>query len=216
MQNHDQVGNRAFGERLSLLADPDEIKIAIALMLLCPMVPLLFMGEEWGSQQPFLFFTDHNEELSKLVCEGRRNEFADFAIFTDKESLEKIPDPNAESTFTNSGLHHEAHQSAEHQEWWNFYKLLLQFRSTELTPNLPGALSLGADILAEGAVTSAWTLGNGKIWRIYINFSKEDVTATPSWANSRLIFEYGVDKSKYETGKLPAKSIVVTSEEKNN
>ena len=216
LQNHDQVGNRAFGERLSLLADPDEIKIAIALMLLCPMVPLLFMGEEWGSQQPFLFFTDHNEELSKLVCEGRRNEFADFAIFTDKESLEKIPDPNAESTFTNSGLHHEAHQSAEHQEWWSFYKLLLQFRSTELTPHLQGALSLGADILAEGAVTSAWTLGNEKTWRIYINFSKEDVVATPSWANSKLIFEYGVDKCKYETGKLPAKSIVVTSEEKNN
>lgn len=212
LQNHDQVGNRAFGERLSLLADPEELKIAVALMLLCPMIPLLFMGEEWGSQQPFLFFTDHNEELSKLVCEGRRNEFKDFAIFTDKASLEKIPDPNAHTSFTNCVLNHDAHQAPEHQEWWNFYKLLLQLRSIELTPQLPGAFALGADILAEGAVTAAWTLGTGNIWRIYINFSEDAVLATSSWADAKLIFDYGVDKSKYHSGQLPAKSILVVQE----
>ena len=210
LQNHDQVGNRAFGERLSLLADAEELKIAVALMLLCPMIPLLFMGEEWGSQQPFLFFTDHNDDLSKLVCEGRRNEFADFAIFTDKASLEKIPDPNAHTTFTNSVLNQESHQSEEHRQWWNFYKGLLQLRTTELTPHLPGAFSLGANILAEGAVTAAWTLGNGKVWRIYINFSNNEITATPSWENAKMIFDYGVDRSKYHSGNLPAKSILVT------
>ena len=210
LQNHDQIGNRAFGERLLLLTNPEDLKIAVTLMLLCPMIPLLFMGEEWGSHQPFLFFTDHNEELSKLVCEGRRNEFKDFAIFTDKASLEKIPDPNAETTFTNSALNHESHQLKEHREWWNFYKVLLDLRKTELTPQLSGAVALGADILREGAVTAAWKLGNGDTWRIYVNFSNDDVQATPPWSDFKLVFDYGVDKSKYQNGQLPAKSILVT------
>ena len=177
------------------------------------MIPLLFMGEEWGSQQPFLFFTDHNDELSKLVCEGRRNEFAAFSIFTDQASLEKIPDPNADTTFINSTINHSAHEAPEHQEWWNFYKLLLQLRRTELTPHLPGAFALGAEILAEGAVTAAWTLGNGSVWRIYINFSDEDIPALPSWLNAKLIFDYGVDKSKYHLEQLSARSILVTQTE---
>ncbi|RYY76163.1 MAG: malto-oligosyltrehalose trehalohydrolase [Gammaproteobacteria bacterium] len=219
LQNHDQVGNRAFGERLPLLADNEDLKIAVALMLLCPMIPLLFMGEEWGSQQPFLFFTDHNEELSKLVCEGRRKEFADFAIFSDGESLEKIPDPNALTTFTNSALNHELHNAPEHQDWWNFYKSLLQLRTTELTPQLPGSFSLGTHALAEKAICAAWTLGSGDVWRIYINFSAEEVTATPTWSGSKLIFDYGLDKSKYEAGQLPGKSILVsvtTAENRNS
>jgi maltooligosyltrehalose trehalohydrolase len=211
LQNHDQVGNRAFGERLPLLADAESLKIAVALLLLCPMIPLLFMGEEWGSKQPFLFFTSHNEELSKLVCEGRRNEFKDFAIFTDKAAREKIPDPNAETTFTNSVLNHDLHQSQEHQEWWSLYRSLIDLRKTELTPYLPGASALGADILSEGAVTAAWKLGTGNIWRIYINFSSESIEATPSWTNAKLIFDYGVDKSKYHANQLPPKSILVTN-----
>ena len=210
LQNHDQVGNRAFGERLLLLAEPEDVKIAVALMLLCPMIPLLFMGEEWGSHQPFLFFTDHNKELSKLVCEGRRNEFKDFAIFTDKASLEKIPDPNAETTFIDSALNHKSHQAREHREWWDFYKDLLNLRKTELTPHLAGAVSLGADILKEGAVTAAWRLGTGDVWRIYVNFSNDDVQATPEWEISKMVFHYGVDKSKYHAGQLCAKSILVT------
>lgn len=212
LQNHDQVGNRAFGERLSLLADPESLKVAVTLLLLCPMIPLLFMGEEWGSHQPFLFFTDHNEDLGKLVRDGRRKEFADFSLFTDEESLENIPDPNDLSSFEKSTLNKADHQAADHQTWRNFYKRLLALRSSELTPHLPGAFSQGADILAERAVTAAWKLGNGSIWRIYVNFSDENVSAVPSWANAKIIFDHGILKPHYQDGILPAQSILVTVE----
>jgi maltooligosyltrehalose trehalohydrolase len=102
LQNHDQVGNRALGERLLSLGDPQALRAAIALLLLSPMIPLLFMGEEWGSQQPFLFFTDHKPELAEAVRDGRRNEFADFPQFNDPASLARIPDPNALETFIRS------------------------------------------------------------------------------------------------------------------
>ncbi|MHB1372172.1 MAG: malto-oligosyltrehalose trehalohydrolase, partial [Pseudomonadaceae bacterium] len=111
LQNHDQVGNRAFGERLVSLAEPDALKAATAAMLLSPMVPLLFMGEEWGARQPFLFFTSHHGELADAVRDGRRNEFAEFAEFADEATRERIPDPNAIATFDASrpdfGARHE-------------------------------------------------------------------------------------------------------------
>ena len=176
------------------------------------MIPLLFVGEEFGSHKPFLFFTDHNDELSKLVCEGRRKEFADFSLFANGESLENIPDPNALTTFENSVFDYADHQAADHQTWRNFYKRLLALRSSELTPHLPGTFSQGADALADLAVTAAWKLGNGDIWRIYINFSEDNVSATPSWANAKIIFEHGILKPQYQDGILPAQSILVTIE----
>ena len=78
LQNHDQIGNRAFGERLTTLVEPAALEAAIALMMLCPQIPLLFMGEEDASRTPFLFFTDHGAELADAVREGRRSEFSQF------------------------------------------------------------------------------------------------------------------------------------------
>ena len=75
LQNHDQIGNRAFGERLHHLADPRALRAATVLLLLSPMIPLMFMGDEYAAAQPFLFFTSHHGELAELVREGRRNEF---------------------------------------------------------------------------------------------------------------------------------------------
>ena len=102
LQNHDQVGNRAFGERLTSLARPQALRAATAALLMAPFIPMLFMGEEWGTRAPFLFFTDHNPDLAKLVREGRRREFQKFAAFSDPARRETIPDPNAASTFTAS------------------------------------------------------------------------------------------------------------------
>ena len=95
LQNHDQIGNRAFGERLTSLTSPAALEAAIVLQMLCPQIPLLFMGEETASRTPFLFFTDHHDELADAVREGRRQEFAGFAEFADPEKRERIPDPNA-------------------------------------------------------------------------------------------------------------------------
>jgi len=104
LQNHDQVGNRALGERLHHDVEPAVWRAASALLLLLPETPLLFMGQEWGATSPFLFFTDHHEELGHLVTEGRRKEFADFRAFTDPAARARIPDPQAEETFERSRL----------------------------------------------------------------------------------------------------------------
>lgn len=104
LQNHDQVGNRAEGERLTVLADRNSLNAATALLLLAPETPLLFMGQEYAATTPFLYFTDHQAELGRLVTEGRRQEFAGFPAFRDPERRAQIPDPQAEATFLRSKL----------------------------------------------------------------------------------------------------------------
>ncbi|RYZ91907.1 MAG: malto-oligosyltrehalose trehalohydrolase, partial [Moraxellaceae bacterium] len=177
LQNHDQVGNRAFGERLSELADENALKVATTLLILSPMIPMLFMGEEWGSSQPFLYFTDHHDELARVVCEGRRNEFADFAIFSDEKVRAKIPDPNALGTFTNSMLDYPIHTNPHHQHWRQFYQELLTIRRTDIVPRLPDAMAAGARVLADGAVSASWKMGDGSYLRMDINLSAADLDA---------------------------------------
>lgn len=104
LQNHDQVGNRAVGERLITLADRDQYLAITALLLLAPETPLLFMGQEYGTSAPFLYFTDHEPELGRLVTEGRRKEFAAFPAFQDPDRRARIPDPQAVETFMRSKL----------------------------------------------------------------------------------------------------------------
>jgi len=104
LQNHDQVGNRARGERLARLADPAALRAATALLLLVPETPLLFMGQEWAPSTPFLYFTDHHGELGRSVTEGRRREFEAFADFADPAARRRFPDPQAASTFESSRL----------------------------------------------------------------------------------------------------------------
>jgi maltooligosyltrehalose trehalohydrolase len=117
LQNHDQTGNRAMGERLTLLAEPAALRAAVALLLLSPQIPMLFMDEENGSTRPFLFFTDYTGDLADAVREGRRKEFAKFAVFSDPQRREHIPDPNDPRTFERScvpmsdtGLEDGAHE----------------------------------------------------------------------------------------------------------
>jgi maltooligosyltrehalose trehalohydrolase len=104
LQNHDQVGNRPFGERLHHEIDAGRYAVASALLLFAPEPPLLFMGQEFAASTPFLYFTDHNEELGRLVTEGRRGEFSGFRAFADETMRASIPDPQAESTFLSSKL----------------------------------------------------------------------------------------------------------------
>ncbi len=100
---------------------------ASALLLLLPQTSLLFQGQEWGSSSPFLFFTDHNPDLGKLVTEGRRKEFAGFSGFNDAKLREKIPDPQELSTFQSSQLNHEEKSQPGHQEILTFYKELIKY-----------------------------------------------------------------------------------------
>jgi maltooligosyltrehalose trehalohydrolase len=173
LQNHDQIGNRAMGERLTRLADPHSLRAATALLLLSPFIPMLFMGEEWACTTPFLFFTSHNEELAKLVREGRRREFQHFAAFKDEARRAQIPDPNAESTFAASIPEPPADGST-----LAFTTQLLTLRREHIMPGIPGCRSTGARALSRQAVQASWRLGTGKILTIASNFGRDPIPWT--------------------------------------
>jgi malto-oligosyltrehalose trehalohydrolase len=150
MQNHDQVGNRAMGERLSVLADERKLKALTAILLLAPSPPLLFMGEEWGCRQPFLFFCDFPGELGEAVRKGRREEFARFAAFRDRKARERIPDPLAESSFGQCVLDWQHARGA----WLSFYRELLALRAREIATRQFSAGSY--DMLGKRAFRVRW------------------------------------------------------------
>ncbi len=171
LQNHDQIGNRAMGERLTQLADPQALRAATALLLLSPNIPLLFMGEEFGAKTPFLFFTDHNEELAKLVREGRRREFAHFAAFQDPERRAQIPDPNAPTTFEASS----PMPGSDSDSVLDLHRRLLALRHNRIVPGIPGCRSTGARALGPAAVCGAWRLGDGTLLTLAANFGPQAI-----------------------------------------
>jgi maltooligosyltrehalose trehalohydrolase len=188
LQNHDQIGNRAFGERLHHLADPRALRAATVLLLLSPMIPLMFMGDEYAAEQPFLFFTSHHGELAELVREGRRNEFSGFAAFTDPHKREQIPNPNAEETFHASQPRLIGSGTAKQQETLALYRQLLQLRHQYIIPNLSGTQALGAHMLGFGAVTARWRLGDGSQLRIDLNLSDTPVV-NPAQTDAVWLFQ---------------------------
>ncbi len=128
-QNHDQVGNRAKGDRLSSIVTIGRAKIAAALVLTAPFVPMLFQGEEWAASTPFQFFTNHNPELGKLVSAGRRKEFAAFGW-----NPADIPDPQSPATFQRSKLNWDERRQPPHAEMLDWYRRLIALRRS--TPDL--------------------------------------------------------------------------------
>jgi maltooligosyltrehalose trehalohydrolase len=130
LQNHDQIGNRAFGDRLHHKIDLAGWRAASVLLLMLPETPLLFMGQEWAASSPFLYFTDHFEELGRLVTEGRRREFGRFAAFADPAVRESIPDPQSEQTVRESHLHWIETAEEPHASSMTLYRELLALRKT--------------------------------------------------------------------------------------
>ncbi|HKS61465.1 MAG TPA: malto-oligosyltrehalose trehalohydrolase, partial [Xanthobacteraceae bacterium] len=166
LQNHDQIGNRAFGDRLTESVKPEALEAAIALQLLCPQIPLIFMGEETASTSPFQFFTDHHGELADAVREGRRREFASFAAFSDPARRAAIPDPNASETFERSRPRGDAERGADRAA---LYRRLLALRRDRIVPHLSGARALGAEPIGPSAVLTRWRLGDGSILTLSTN-----------------------------------------------
>jgi maltooligosyltrehalose trehalohydrolase len=157
------------GERLTRLTSADKLRAATALLLLCPQIPLLFMGEEFGSDTPFLFFTDFHDELADAVREGRRREFAKFAAFADEAARARIPDPNAESTFVSS----RPQPGLEAEAWTELYRKLIALRASAVVPRLVGAVSSGAQVLGDRAVAASWRMGDGAILSLAIDLSDD-------------------------------------------
>jgi maltooligosyltrehalose trehalohydrolase len=189
LQNHDQVGNRAMGERLSALISAERLKAITAVLLLTPQIPMLFMGEEWASDRPFNFFTDFHGELADAVREGRRKEFAKFAEFSDPEARKKIPDPNEASTFNGSKLDWDAVSEPSHAEWLSWYKTLIDTRRTRIVPLLS---KIGADSTAEvrndTVIVAHWPLGDSGRLTLVANLGDAPVDGVDA-PDGELIFE---------------------------
>jgi maltooligosyltrehalose trehalohydrolase len=144
IQNHDQVGNRALGERLSRDISLDAYCMASTVLLFLPMTPLLFMGQEWAASSPFLYFTDHDPELGEKVVRGRREEFKSFSAFADEAARERIPDPQAETTFVRSKLNWDEREQAPHARVLALYRELLALRRDDPVLSQAGRAELTA------------------------------------------------------------------------
>ncbi len=182
LQNHDQVGNRAFGERLTALSDPLALRALVAIYLLAPQPPLLFMGEEWGTATPFRFFCDFQGELAEAVREGRRREFSRFPQFAEQEARSAIPDPNAETTFLGSCLDWNERASEQGRSWLEFYVGLLKLRHSVLVPrlaDLPGG-SARYRLWGETGLSVEWRLGDGSDWTLIANLADRPVGVPPA------------------------------------
>jgi len=175
IQNHDQVGNRAFGERIADLAEHGAVKAMQAVLLLAPNIPLLFMGEEWGATQPFCFFTDFHDELADTVREGRRREFQKFPEFASEAAREHIPDPNAFSTFAASRLDWSVPEQPAHAAWLDLVRALLRIRHETITPRLGGVRGNAgqAASLSDTALRVAWRLGDGSTLELFANLGDQ-------------------------------------------
>ncbi|MFC7703579.1 malto-oligosyltrehalose trehalohydrolase [Plastorhodobacter daqingensis] len=181
LQNHDQTGNRAFGERLLALSSRPMVRALMTIHLLSPHIPLLFMGEEWGEVRPFAFFTDFHGELAEAVREGRRREFAAFGEFQNAELRAAIPDPNALSTFEASRIDWGRAANDEGQNWLAFTRTLLALRFRHVVPHLAGAPGNGGRVLVadEGMIAVDWQLA-GAVLRLRANLLDRAQDAPPA------------------------------------
>lgn len=187
LQNHDQIGNRALGERLAALVSAPEaagersaaLRALVACQLLSPAVPMLFMGEEYAASTPFLYFCDFEGDLARAVTEGRRNEFSRFARFADPNQRSRIPDPNALATFQASQLDWAERDLAPHAHWLAFYRRLLGIRQRQLAPWLAQAGSGSWQLDGPGLLTLRWPLGNATL-HLRANLHSSPAPAAPA------------------------------------
>ncbi|MBL27601.1 MAG: malto-oligosyltrehalose trehalohydrolase [Rhodospirillaceae bacterium] len=188
IQNHDQVGNRAFGERLTMLAQEQAVAALQAVLLLAPSVPMLFMGEEWGAKEPFLFFCDFGDELAQAVRDGRRREFARFPEFRDASARAAIPDPIAPETFAASRLDWGRCDEAALART----RRLLDQRHAHVVPRLAGARGTGYRVVGARGLAVTWSMGDGAFLRLAASLGDE--TAAGDFAAAgKPIFESAPD-----------------------
>ena len=185
LQNHDQIGNRALGDRLENLAEDKAIEAALKITLLAPMIPMLFMGEEWGATEPFPFFCDFQGDLADAVRNGRRKEFAGaYAKYGDG-----IPDPLDETTFRSAALDWNARDLPKaHRRLALVWNLLL-VRHREIVPRLARAQFGDASAEDNGLLSAHWRIGDGTSLHLLANLSHDVInfqtkmTGTKIWGS---------------------------------
>jgi len=171
LQNHDQIGNRALGERLESIADGKAIEAALVITLLAPMIPLLFMGEEWGSKVPFPFFCDFKGALAEAVRAGRRREYG-WAFATHGDV---VPDPLDPATFRAARLDWEARNNGRCGERLALVHRLLSIRRQEIVPRLEGAAFGRAHSRDDGLLVAHWRMGDGTTLQLSANLSAAEI-----------------------------------------
>lgn len=190
IQNHDQIGNRAFGERLTALTTPEALRAITTIYLLLPQIPMLFMGEEWGTRTPFTFFCDFQGDLAEAVRRGRREEFARFPEFRDPDARERIPDPLAVATFTAAKLDWNELQQPLHAAWLQWYRKLLQQRRRDIVPLIKQIAHAGHfEVPTPGAVQVTWQAGT-QVLNLQANLSQQPLIFA-AVSNARLIWQEG-------------------------
>ncbi|WP_457093714.1 malto-oligosyltrehalose trehalohydrolase [Microvirga sp. P5_D2] len=196
LQNHDQVGNRAFGERLSHLIPADRLELAQAIFLLSPQIPMLFMGEEWAASSPFQFFVDFESEpdLAKAVRDGRRGEFKHFKAFTHPETAQRIPDPTDRATFERSKIDWSEAERSPHRDIRTRTQSLLELRRTEIVPLLKSGYSGSSyTVTSDGILDVTWRFSNGSL-RLLANFGDRTIDESPTrqthvlWSSPNISF----------------------------
>jgi maltooligosyltrehalose trehalohydrolase len=174
LQNHDQIGNRALGDRLAGSVEPIALEAALAVTLLAPAIPLLFMGEEWGSTRPFPFFCDFTGGLAEAVRSGRRREFAEaYERYGDD-----IPDPIEEATLRKATLDWQASTTGPGERRLAFVRELLAVRRRQIIPRLVGTSFSGASARPEGLLSAHWHMGDGTKLGLTANLSGHVITVT--------------------------------------
>jgi malto-oligosyltrehalose trehalohydrolase len=183
LQNHDQIGNRALGDRLESLAEDKAIEAALAITLLAPMIPMLFMGEEWGWTAPFPFFCDFQGDLADAVRNGRRREFAGaYAKYGDQ-----VPDPLDQATFRSAVLDWNVCDLPKAHRRLALVRDLLSIRRREIVPRLAGARFGDASVAGNGLLSADWPMGDGMLLQLQANLSdrvinfQTDMTGTKIW-----------------------------------
>jgi maltooligosyltrehalose trehalohydrolase len=204
LQNHDQIGNRALGTRLTEDVDHDAYCAASVLLLALPATPLLFMGQEWASSSPFLFFSDHEGELGEAIRKGRREEFKTFTAFADPKIRESIPDPQAKTTFESSKLIWNERHRPPHERVLGVYRTMIHLRRND--PVL-GATCRWEDLSATalpGDVLEVVRRRGNATRTILVNFGKHEHVLTGAGPHTVLFAS-----SPLVGGKLPPRSAVV-------
>ena len=173
VQNHDQMGNRPHGERISAMVKPDILRLWSAITLLSPHIPMLFMGEEWAASTPFLYFTDVGEDLAEGIRKSRRDELKHYP----GTPTHNLPDPMSEESFNRSKLDWNEVAAGFHKELLDHYRRLIALRKTAITPRLHGMSGRAGsyDILSDKALRVVWTLGDGSRLTLTANLGGEPV-----------------------------------------
>jgi malto-oligosyltrehalose trehalohydrolase len=192
IQNHDQIGNRAFGDRLGAILSTRRLRAVAATYLLLPQVPMLFMGEEWNAGQPFPFFCDFDGDLAAAIRDGRRAEFSRFAEFQDPEKRERIPNPLALATFESAKLDWHDLNDGTHAEWLEWYRHMLAVRRDVVIPLMPriGGHAGRYEVLGDGVVAVTWEISEGG--RLQLDANLSDISSDAFWAPAgRVIWQEG-------------------------